>query len=203
MAKHQGGLDARDDGRHTGRTPAQWYCLLAGLGLLLAGLFGWLADASFDTASSGDTDAAGNANGALQGDSFLGFEVNGWHNLVHLLSAIVLLAAFSRRKPAKTVALAFGVVYGLVTIIGIVDGNDVLGLIPVNPADNVLHVLLSLAGIVAALISPTDERRRIDRDGDTRATRVARGQDPRFDRDEAAGAQSAQRVRFVGTEDQR
>jgi Domain of unknown function (DUF4383) len=157
------GRDARDDGRHTGRTPAQWYCLLAGLGLLLAGIFGFLADGSFDT---------GTANGALQGDSFLGFEVNGWHNIVHLLSGLVLLAAFGRRRPAKTVALAFGVVYGLVTIIGLIDGNDVFGLIPINPADNVLHLVLSAAAIVAALISPTDERRRGGRDDDERFGRT-------------------------------
>jgi hypothetical protein len=161
---------------------------------LLAGVFGWLADASFDTGASTDTDPGGNANGALQCDSFLGFEVNGWHNLVHLLSAIVLLAAFSRRRPAKTVALAFGIVYGIVTIIGIVDGNDVLGLIPVNPADNVLHIALSAAGILAALISPTREHDGGDRDG--RATRIARGaDDDRFGR----GAHTADEPRRSST----
>jgi hypothetical protein len=194
MANQTRGLDAREDGRHTGRTPAQWYCLLAGLGLLLAGVFGWLADASFDTGATGDTDPGGNANGALQGDSFLGFEVNGWHNLVHLLSAIVLLAAFSRRRPAKTVALAFGIVYGIVTIIGIVDGNDVLGVIPVNPADNVLHIALSAAGILAALISPTREHGRHD-DDDARASRIARGSDDRFGR----GAHTADEPRRSST----
>jgi Domain of unknown function (DUF4383) len=181
-ARDRGGLDASDDGRHTGRTPAQWYCLLAGAGLLLAGLFGWIADATFDT-GTGD---------ALQGDSFLGFEVNGWHNLVHLLSGIVLLAAFSRRKPAKTVALAFGVVYGLVTLIGLVDGNDVFGLLPVNPADNILHLALSAAGILAALVSPTDEHRTArDRgsqattgtSGHRAATRSTDDDDDRFGRD--------------------
>ena len=155
----KGGLDAKDDGRETGRTPAQWYCLLAGAALLLAGIFGFLADATFDTGASGTDNDGGNVGGALQGDSFLGFEVNGWHNVVHLLSGLVLLAAFSKRKPAKTVALAFGIVYGLVTLIGLIDGNDVLGLIPVNPADNILHLALSLAGILAALVSPTDEHR--------------------------------------------
>jgi Domain of unknown function (DUF4383) len=193
MANQARGLDAREDGRHTGRTPAQWYCLLAGLGLLLAGVFGWIADASFDTGASADADPGGNANGALQGDSFLGFEVNGWHNLIHLLSAIVLLAAFSRRRPAKTVALAFGLVYGVVTIIGIIDGNDVLGLIPVNPADNVLHIVLSAAGILAALISPTREHDGHDRD--VHATRIARGSDDRFGR----GAQTAEEPRRSST----
>jgi hypothetical protein len=134
-------------------TPAQWYCLLAGAALLLAGIFGFLADASFDTSGTADTDRLGNADRQLQGDGFLGFEVNAWHNIVHILSGLVLLAAFRRRGPARKVALAFGVVYGIVAIIGLIDGNDVLGIIPVNVADNILHIALSVLGIVASLIS--------------------------------------------------
>jgi hypothetical protein len=143
--------------RRRGMTPAQWYCLLAGLGLLLAGIFGFLADASFDTGGSADTDRLGNADGQLQGDGFLGFEVNAWHNIVHILSGLVLLAAFRRRGPAKAVAIAFGVVYGIVALIGLIDGNDVLGIIPVNGADNVLHIALSALGIITGLISRGDE----------------------------------------------
>jgi hypothetical protein len=138
-------------------TPAQGYCLAAGLALLLAGIFGFLADSSFDTGGGADTDRLGNANGQLQGDGFLGFEVNAWHNIVHVLSGLLLLAAFRRRGPAKKVALAFGVVYGIVAIIGLIDGNDVLGIIPVNAADNVLHIALSLLGIGASLISRGDD----------------------------------------------
>ena len=185
-----GGLDARDDGRHTGRTPAQWYCLLAGAALLLAGLFGFIADATFDTGLSGADNDGGNNGGALQGDSFLGFEVNGWHNIVHLVSGIVLLASFAKRDLAKKVALAFGIVYGLVTIIGIIDGNDVLGLIPVNAADNVLHIALSAVGILAALTSPGDEHGKSGKHGSTRgedtpnaATSRTHDEDDRFGRD--------------------
>ena len=125
----------------TGRTPAQWYCLLGGLALLLAGIAGFLAESSFDT---GDQLARG---------SLLGFDVNGWHNVVHLLSGAVLLAAAAKWRTAKTVAIAFGAVYGLVTIIGIIDGNDALGLLPINTADNILHIALSLLGIIAGVIS--------------------------------------------------
>ncbi len=140
------------------RSLAQNYCLLAGLALLLAGIFGFFADATFDTGLSGTDNDGGNVGGALRGDSFLGFEVNGWHNVVHLLSGIVLIAAARKRKSAKTVAIAFGVVYGLVAIIGLIDGNDVLGLLPVNPADNILHIVLSALGIVAGLVSDADDR---------------------------------------------
>jgi hypothetical protein len=160
-----------------GLTPAQLYCLLAGAALLLAGIFGFIADSTFDTGSTNDPEG-GNVGGALQGDSFLGFEVNGWHNVVHLLSGLLLLASFKRRDTAKTVALAFGVVYGLVAIIGLIDGNDVLGIIPVNPADNILHIALSLVGIISALASPKDQvRGGHGTTGDTGTVR-----DERFDR---------------------
>jgi hypothetical protein len=126
---------------HVISTPAQWYCLVAGLALLLAGAFGFLSDSTFDV------------GGALNGKGFLGLEVNGWHNVVHVLSGLLLLAAYRRRSLAKTVALGFGLVYGVVAIIGLVDGNDVVGLIPVNAADNVLHIALSALGIATGLVS--------------------------------------------------
>jgi hypothetical protein len=152
---------ARDDQR----TPAQWYCLLAGLSLLLAGIFGFFADSSFDT---GD---------AIQGGSLLGFEVNAIHNLIHLASGLVLLAASRKRASARAVALGFGLVYGVVAIIGLIDGSDVLGLIPINSADNVLHIALAALGIIAGLISRDDDRGRgrtvADRDSNRRFERDA------------------------------
>ena len=124
------------------KTPAQWYCLLAGLALLLAGILGFLADSAFDTGSN------------IDGDKLLGiFEVNGIHNIVHIASGLLLLAASPKRASAKTVAIAFGVVYGIVTIIGLIDGKTVLGLLPVNPADNILHIALSLLGLITGFMS--------------------------------------------------
>ena len=146
MAPHTGRYtnDADADRK---RTPAQWYCLLAGAALLLAGLLGFLVNADF---------GVGNVpSGTVQGDSLLGFEVNGWHNVVHLASGLVLLAAANTRPSAKAVALTFGLVYGLVTIIGLIDGRDVIGLLPVNGPDNILHLALAALGIIAALISKT------------------------------------------------
>jgi hypothetical protein len=185
---------ARAPRRH-GLTPAQWYCLLAGAGLLLAGLFGFIADATFDTVRSGVDEEGGNAPGRLQGDSFLGFEVNGWHNLVHVLSGVVLLSVFRKAGLARTVALAFGLVYGAVTIIGLIDGEDVLGFIPVNGADNVLHLALSGLGIISALMSKRDHGAGHDRsgrphgDGTVHDSQASNGrQDRRFDREVVAPA---------------
>jgi Domain of unknown function (DUF4383) len=137
-----GGRSATADRTDRRRTPAQWYCLLAGLALLLAGILGFLVDSAFDTGSD------------IDGDKLLGiFEVNGIHNLVHIASGLVLLAASPKRASAKAVAIAFGVVYGIVTIIGLIDGKTVLGLLPVNPADNVLHIALSLLGLITGFMS--------------------------------------------------
>jgi hypothetical protein len=145
---------------HHGRTPGQWYCQLAGLALLLAGAFGFISDSSFNT---GDR---------IQGDLFLGFEVNAIHNLIHVASGLVLIAASPRRASARVAALGFGLVYGLVAIIGLIDGADVLGLIPINPADNLLHIPLAALGIITGLISRDDDRRRdatlLDRDSGSR-----------------------------------
>jgi hypothetical protein len=146
------------------RTPAQWYCLLAGLVLIVAGVVGFFVDASFDTGND------------VQGGSLLGFEVNGIHNVVHVASGALLLFASPNRSTAKAVAIAFGATYGLVAVIGLIDRNDVLGIIPINSADNVLHVGLALVGLVCGLVS---------READRRHSRTAldRATNPVFHRD--------------------
>jgi hypothetical protein len=43
----------------------------------------------------------------------------------------------------------FGVVYGLVTVVGFLQGDTVLGLIGVNMADNVLHLAIAAVALYA------------------------------------------------------
>jgi hypothetical protein len=122
---------------------------------VLVGLLGFLAESKFDTSSGGDP-------GALDGEKFIFFEVNGWHNVVHIASGVFLLALMRRHDTARLAALSFGVIYGIVTIIGLIDGKDVLGLFPVNPADNILHIVLTLAAFAAGL-APLRARARAPR----------------------------------------
>ncbi|HEX8645823.1 MAG TPA: DUF4383 domain-containing protein [Thermoleophilaceae bacterium] len=132
---------------HDKRTPAQWYCVLFGGTLLLVGLIGFLANASFVTGKE------------LEDDPLLGlFDVNGWHNVVHVASGLVLLAFSKKRATAKAAALTFGIVYGLVTLIGFIDGSDVLAIIPTNTADNLLHLAISALAIASALMSSGDDK---------------------------------------------
>jgi hypothetical protein len=159
------------DDRNRGRSAAQWFCLVIGGTLVLVGLLGFLAEATFDT-------SAGSDPGAVDGENFILFEVNGWHNVVHILSGAFLLALSGKHRTARTAALAFGAIYAVVTVIGLIDGHDVLGVIPVNPADNVLHILLTITALAVGLISDRDRRevrtaesgRRFDRASSVKAT---------------------------------
>jgi hypothetical protein len=147
---------------HMRRTVAQRYCVLAGASLLVAGVLGFAADSGFDTGSH------------IQGDNFIVFEVNGWHNLIHIGSGLLLLAAANYRPTAKSVAMAFGIVYGFVALWGLIDGDEVFNLFPVNPADNLLHLFLSAAAILAAYVSPTTKGQQRERKARRRERRLDR-----------------------------
>jgi hypothetical protein len=108
--------------------------------LVVAGLIGLTADSSF-------------ATGGVQGDYFLGLEVNGWHNLVHIASGLLLLCGLGSNSRARTVCRLFGLTYVVVTIVGLADGSDVFGLLPVNAADNGLHAVLAVVALWAAALS--------------------------------------------------
>lgn len=71
------------------------------------------------------------------------FMVGTVHNLVHIVTGVIGLAAATSARYAKLYLQVGGVVYGLVALIGLVQGDTVLGLFAVNMADNILHVGLS------------------------------------------------------------
>ena len=83
------------------------------------------------------------ANGHLLGI----FEVDALHNIIHLASGLAAVAAAWGMYSPRTYFQVFGVVYGLVTVVGFVQGDTVLGLIPVNMADNVLHLAIAAAAL--------------------------------------------------------
>lgn len=73
------------------------------------------------------------------------FEVDTVHNIVHLLSGLLALgAAATGESYARLYLIIFGLVYGVVTVIGFTMGGDILGLFVVNTADNYLHAALAL-----------------------------------------------------------
>lgn len=73
------------------------------------------------------------------------FEVDTMHNSVHLLSGILALAAAaSGESLSRLYLIVFGIVYGVVAIIGFTMAGNILGLFTANAADNYLHAAIAL-----------------------------------------------------------
>jgi hypothetical protein len=129
------------------RAPAQVYALVFGIVLVAAGILGFFYESSFAT---GDE---------VERDAVLGIlDVNGWHNVVHILSGLVGLAVAGSYSNARLYALGFGAVYIVVAILGFIygDGDAIFKLIPINTEDNILHVLIGVAGIGAGMATPAE-----------------------------------------------
>ena len=104
---------------------------ILGVVFLLAGVAGFIEPLSPD----------GNVFGLF----FVG-EPGTVHNVVHLLSGVLALAAASRIDYARLYGQVFGVVYALVTVLGFFteSGEEVLGILPINGWDNLLHLVITL-----------------------------------------------------------
>src|ERR671932_889430 len=114
------------------RTPAQIYAVVVGATLVVAGIIGFFYSSDFG--SPGNTDSV-----------FGILDVNGWHNVVHIVTGgLGLLAA---GYAARYYAGGLGVVYVAIAIWGFILGNheNILGFIPVNTEDNVLPAPLGVA----------------------------------------------------------
>lgn len=88
-------------------------------------------------------------------DPVLGiFEVDAVHNGVHIFSGLLALAAVGMGGVMmRLYARAFGMVYGLVGLIGfLMPGGMVLNLFEVNLADDLLHVGLGVVLLYAGFM---------------------------------------------------
>jgi hypothetical protein len=124
-----------------GSSPARLYATLVGGTLVIAGIIGFFYSSSFG--SPGGVDAV-----------FGILDVNGWHNIVHIVTGgLGLLAA---GYAARQYALGLGVVYIAIAVWGFIigDGHSILGFIPVNTEDNFLHLILGVLGVVAGVATP-------------------------------------------------
>lgn len=134
--------DGRDDDRKLLRTAA----MVVGAGFLLVGILGFVPGitTSYDELSFAGHDSEAKLIGI--------FQVSVLHNVVHLLFGIAGLAMARRADAAKAYLLYGGVVYLLLFVYGlIVDRESDANFVPVNSADNVLHVALGVGMIGLAL----------------------------------------------------
>jgi hypothetical protein len=128
-------------------TPARLYATLVGGALVITGILGFFYSSGFST---------GKAVGR-ESEEVLGLiAVNGWHNLIHIATGLLGLAAAA--YAARTYALALGLAYTIIAIWGflIIDNGfgTLLSTVPINTEDNFLHLILGLTGLAAGAATP-------------------------------------------------
>jgi hypothetical protein len=122
------------------RFPHQWLALVVAVAFLLLGVAGFAV-----TGFSGFTEYD-------PSQTVLGLAVNPLHNLVHLLVGVVGLAFWSRADRARTYGWILAVAFGVVALYGFVVSGDADGnVLNLNGADNVLHLVTALVGVLIAL----------------------------------------------------
>ncbi|CAA9314104.1 MAG: hypothetical protein AVDCRST_MAG61-1940 [uncultured Friedmanniella sp.] len=146
---------------HTGQTAVQKAAKLVGIVFLAVGVLGFIPGI---TSNYGSMEFAGHESEAM----LLGlFQVSILHNIVHLLFGVAGLVLAKTVAGAKRYLIVGGAVYLVLFVYGLVVGqNSGANFVPLNSADDILHLVLGLGMIaLGALLT-----RRPDLD---RATDVA------------------------------
>jgi len=85
------------------------------------------------------------------GRTLVGFEVNGMHNVVHLLVGLAGLALARTLSGARTYGWLLAVGYGAAFLYGLFAVGRDWDFLSLNWADNWLHLLTALVGLAIAL----------------------------------------------------
>jgi hypothetical protein len=140
-----GPADGTANGRGD-RSPAQTIALVMSIVFLLVGVLGFIPGI---TQNFGTMSFASHHSEAM----LLGlFQVSILHNIVHLLFGVVGLIAARAHRSAWQYLVIGGAVYLVLFIYGLViDQSSAANFVPVNSADNWLHLALAAVMIVAGL----------------------------------------------------
>lgn len=139
------------------RSIGQLFAAVFGLSFLLAGVGGFIPGVTqdLDGLSLYGIDSTAELLGL--------FRVSIVHNIVHVLFGVGLLAA-ARASWSKVYLLGGALAYGVVLAYGlVVDQESEANLLPINDADNLLHIALTAGLLVAGLVALLADRRRASR----------------------------------------
>jgi hypothetical protein len=117
---------------------------ITGIILLAAGILGFVF--------AGNSFSASPVDGTAQGDTFLGFEANGWTNLLLIGAGALLLFGSPLHWAAKSLSLIVGLVLGAASVIALADGDDVFGIFAANGPTKLLLGAAAALLIVLALL---------------------------------------------------
>ena len=86
------------------------------------------------------------------------FPINALHNIVHIAFGVWGLAVFRSLSGARVYARAVAVIYGLLTIMGLIPGlQTTFGLIPLYGHDVWLHAVLAVVAAYFGWMARVDE----------------------------------------------
>lgn len=91
------------------------------------------------------------------------FQVDTLHNLVHLITGVVAaIVGFMTERASQLFFQIFGVVYGLLAVLGFFHGDSPLfGVIAHNPADIGLHIVIALVALYLGFTAPRTPTERL------------------------------------------
>jgi hypothetical protein len=129
------------------RTAVQGAALVVGLVFLLVGIAGFVPGVTSDYSDLG---VAGHHSGAM----LLGlFQVSVLHNVVHLLYGAAGLLAARTWGASRAFLVGGGVVYLVLWLYGLlVDKTSAANFVPVNRADDWLHLVLGLGMVLLGIV---------------------------------------------------
>jgi hypothetical protein len=107
----------------------RWYAVAIGLFLGIRAIATLAAGASF----------------AVPGD--------GWRSLFQLIAVAILAVGIASPKTARITVATVTVIYLLATVSELVDATTLLGAIPVDMRDRIIHPLIAVLGAIALTIA--------------------------------------------------
>jgi hypothetical protein len=130
------------------RSPVRTAAMVVAVVFLLIGVLGFIPGI---TTHYGDMTFAGHHSDAL----LLGvFQVSVLHNIVHLLFGVLGLAMARTAQQARLYLIGGGAVYLVLWLYGLVVGQDSgANFVPLNTADDWLHLVLGLGMIALGLLT--------------------------------------------------
>ncbi len=130
----------------------QLLALVVGLAFLVVGLAGF--------AVTGFADPFGND----RMDTLAGFMVNPAHNVVHVLIGAAGIALSRTLRQARTYGWLLAVGYGAAFVYGLIAVGEDWDFLNLNWADNILHLVTAVVGVVIALgkVHTVTEERGMD-----------------------------------------
>lgn len=121
---------------------AKTVTIILGIFFLLIGILGFIPSVTVD------------------GMLFRVFHVNLAHNIIHLVTGVIALyCGFTSYCASKYFLKVFGIIYGIVAILGFVYGDqDILKIVANNAADTWLHLVVALIALYFGFVCCHDEK---------------------------------------------